>query len=187
MSDQASHMNTSVLQVRPTQPYPPDASMPTSYFWCPSPNAKMHRPDGMTIDFRLGIHATNNKFTIEYLSGEIAYGHPELRWATEEQIESFQFQRDPAGYTRAKTVAEMEASIDERVLALVNAKLKEKGIDEEVTLSELKDTVGDAVINEKMPASATYPEPTALEKLAAQLSPKGASGATSTANMPHSA
>jgi hypothetical protein len=182
MSDQASHINTSVLQVRPTVAFPPDNSSPICYFFCPSPNAKMHRTDGMTVDFRAGIHATNNKYTIDYLTQEIAYGHPELRFATQEQIESFNYHKDPVGFTRAKTIAEMEAQIDARVLLLLNAKLKEKGIEEEFTEEDLKEAAGNAVNNEKLPGA----EISALDKLQAQLT-KGASGAVSTADLPHSA
>lgn len=184
MSESQSAYNTQVMQVRPTQPFPPDASKPTTYIWCASPNAKMHREDGMPLDFHRCIHATNNRYSVEYFEREIANGHPEIRWARPEEVESYLFQKDPAGYTRAKTIEEMSADMDARLAQLVTAQLKKHGVDVEVTVDDVREATTNIVNDDPQPPPALAGN-NALAALQAKLQVQAS--AVSTADLPHSA
>lgn len=124
-------------QVKPTQPYPFVPVKETRYYACARPAAKMERTDGFAISFLAGIHETNNFHTIRFLDNEIAGSHPEVREAGAAEIEEYLYRKDPKGFMRKQTTAEVEAGLATKLATLVAIKLQSLGSTELLSAEQI--------------------------------------------------
>lgn len=132
---------------KPTQPYPFIAVPEKRYYYCARPGAKMDRPDGFSLHFPANIHESNSFHTINWLDNEIANGHPEVREATPDEIQEYLFRKDPKGYTRRQTIAEMETELSAKLAAAVSAKLQKLGVSELLSPEQILELMHDSAVN----------------------------------------
>lgn len=78
-----------------TAPHPVVDTKITKYYYCTLPNTCMHREDGQKLAFVFNICKTSFKYDQEYLDKEIDKGHPHLRFASEEEIHTFNMRINP--------------------------------------------------------------------------------------------
>lgn len=148
-------------QVKPTAPLPFIPTKEVRYYFCPRLHAQMCRNDGFIITFLSGIHETNNAHSIYWLDNEIANGHPELFPATEEQIDSYLFKKDPRNHVKSKTRVEVEEELTARLAKLLSARMAAAGIQDELTQAELKGML-EADIAAELPVEV-QPDPDAAK------------------------
>lgn len=119
------------VTVQPLQGH--TASLPVEivkekFYFSSARNTSFYRTDGMRLVFTQGIFASCNLHDHKYLDGEIAYGNPYVRLATEEEIHAHKMRINPKGTMRAELTAELEADMRVKLEQEIFAKLRSQGI-----------------------------------------------------------
>lgn len=114
--------------VESTKPYPTQFVEEWRYYYCPVPNASMHRKDGKRLGFVNGVFATNIKADIDHLDAEIADGHPALRHATEAEIHGYKMFMDPKGTLRDQVLNDptVRAQLEEELRGKLENEIRAK-------------------------------------------------------------
>lgn len=123
-----------------TPPEPATPAPTTEYYYCPVPNASMHRPDGFRLPFLHRIHATGLLPSQKYLDAEIAGGNPYIRKATEEEISTYKMLTNPRETLTQQITAEVEMTLRQRIEAEIKEKLAKQGIDPDFIKIQTADT-----------------------------------------------
>lgn len=104
-------------------PLPNTKADEIKYYICDVPVASMHRADGKRIAFINGFFSTDLLWDQQYLDTEIADGHANIRYATEEEIFSSKMRADPVGTMEAKVTEQLEPVLRQQLEAEILAKL----------------------------------------------------------------
>lgn len=128
----------------------------TKYYFLSMKASSMHREDGYRIGFLSigatvagGIHETALFHTQRYLDNEIAEGHPNLRHATDAEIQAFNMARDPRGTVLKEITPELEANLRIKILA----ELRAQGVavpEERLSVSDEQKLAGATTAAEKL-------------------------------------
>lgn len=113
--------------VESTKPFP-TAFTEWAYYYCPVPNASMHRKDGKRLGFINGVFATNIVADIQHLDAEIADGHPALRRATDQEVHSYKMFMDPKGTMKEQLLNDpsVRSQIEEELRAKLENEIRAK-------------------------------------------------------------
>lgn len=125
MSDSfAPEMNQGQLVAKLQAPFPVVKTNTTKYYYNTVSNVSMHRADGQRISFIFGIFKTNLKHDLEYLDGEIEAGHPNLRLATEQEVDAYKMRVDPRGTIKEQLLSDPQvmASLEDKIRAEMEQK-----------------------------------------------------------------
>lgn len=129
INSNAPEMNHGQLVAKLQAPFPVVHTSTTKYYHNTVPNVSMHRADGQRISFIFGIFKTDLKHDIEYLDNEIESGHPNLRAATAQEIDSYKMRVDPRGTIREQLLSDPEvmSSLEDKIRAEMEAKYSAAG------------------------------------------------------------
>lgn len=124
MNSSSPEINHGQLVAKLQAPFPVVHTATTKYYYNTVPNVSMHRADGQRIAFIFGIFKTNLKHDIEYLDAEIEAAHPNLRYATPQEIDAYKMRVDPRGTIKEQLLSDPEvmSSLEDKIRAEMEEK-----------------------------------------------------------------
>ena len=136
-----------------TAPMKPVKAKEVKYYFCSALHHSMIRTDGKKLTFIWGVYRTDDKNDQKYLDEEIDGGNFYVRYATEQEIETYNMRTDPRGTLTKTLKPQIEQQVRQETLAHLRQQLvhaREKGLnqltDEQIDqLLHLDDGSGDSV------------------------------------------
>jgi len=151
MSDVQFATANTAAQFKPTAPLPTKHTGKEKYYFCGIPNVSIHRTDGKRIGFVFQVYKTDIEADIKFLDAEIAEGHPDIRYATDEEIRNYEFHRDPRGTMKKEVAADLEKELTETITKKILGQL---GISEEDfkdnSLENIQGVDGNTMLSQKL-------------------------------------
>lgn len=135
--------------VKSTAPMPPTKSQEgIKYYICTERNASMHRPDGKRLPFIDGFLGTDLLWDQRYLDGEIEDGHPNVRFATENEINSAQMRLDPVTTVTRKVSEDLQLRLRQKMAEKLGVAIEEIPLLDSIEQDHLAKEVVATAIND---------------------------------------